>query len=145
MLGSQDDLGEEEIAETAGCNIDGYIINPLNYKSLEGKVKEALKNLFESMESSVCLARAVAFVDIGAKEEAASELVSAQEAQPKSSRIWVETGYLFEEIGDNEQAKKSYVQATEVDEECARAYDGMASIMNKEGKPDEASNCSKRL
>ena len=40
MLGSQDDLGEEEIAETADCNIDGYIIKPLNYKSLKAKLKK---------------------------------------------------------------------------------------------------------
>jgi tetratricopeptide (TPR) repeat protein len=136
MLSNQGQLSEDEIAESLDYDIDGHLHKPLNYKDLESQVEGILEKRADFMETSVRLARAAAFTDIGAAKEA--EIASAQEAKPKSSRVWFESGQLFEALGNDTKAKKSYVQATAVDEGCAKAYERMSNILNKEGKPDEA-------
>ena len=90
------------------------------------------------MEPSGRLARPAEFIDCGAGKEAEGEVRSAEEEKPESSRVWVEWGQLYEALGDDTKAKKSYVQATEVDEDCAKAYEGMSNILTKEGKSNEA-------
>ena len=136
MLSNQGELSEDEIAESSDYDVDGHLLKPLNHKRFESQVKESLEKRADFMETSVRLARAAAFVDISAAKEV--EITSAQEEKPESSRVWVESGQLFEALGDDTKAKKSYVQAAEVDEDCAKAYEGMSNILTKEGKSDEA-------
>ncbi|MBT3820339.1 MAG: response regulator, partial [Nitrospinaceae bacterium] len=138
MLTNQGQFDDEEYAEAADYDIDGHLIKPLNQKDLEDIVDEILKKRAEFKECAIRLARAAAFVDIGADTEAATEIASAQEAQPTSTRVWVESGQLFEELGDNEKAHKSYARASKIDSFCAKAYEGMANILGKEGKSEEA-------
>ncbi len=136
MLSNQGELSEDEIAKSSDYDVDGHLLKPLNHKRFESQVKESLEKRADFMETSVRLARAAAFVDISAAKEV--EITSAQEEKPESSRVWVESGQLFEALGDDTKAKKSYVQAAEVDEDCAKAYEGMSNILTKEGKSDEA-------
>jgi two-component system chemotaxis response regulator CheY len=138
LISGQDQMGEEDFAEATDYEVDGHLIKPLKHKDLEGKVQKILKERAESMESSVRLARAAAFVDIGEADEAEEEIASAQEAQLKSTRVLVESGQLFEAMGKDDKAKKSYLHATKVDEAYAKAYEGMSSVLEKEGKSAEA-------
>ncbi|MFC1491151.1 tetratricopeptide repeat protein [Nitrospinota bacterium] len=138
LISNQGELGEEDYAEAADYDLDGHLIKPLNQQDLSVTVDDIIKERAEFLEPSVHLARAAAFVDIGASEEAETEIVSAQEAKPKIARVWVESGQLFEEMEQDEKARSSYQQATELDDECARGYEGMANILEKEGKSEEA-------
>ena len=132
MLANQGQFDAEEYAD---YNIDGHIIKPLNQKDLEGIVEEVLKKRADFRKCAILLARAAAFVDIGAVTEAETEIAPAQQARSTSTRVWVESGQLFEELGDNENTHKSYAQASQMDGNCARAYE---DILEKEGKSEEA-------
>ena len=138
LTSQQGQLGADDYAEATDYDLDGHLIKPLNHQDLTETVEDILKKREAYLEPSIHLARAGAFVDIGAQEEAESEIVYAQEASPKLSRVWVESGQLFEELGNDEKAKTSYHKATEVDDECARGYEGISNILEKEGKTEEA-------
>ena len=138
LMSRKDQMGPEEVAEANEWEVDGHLLKPLNQQEIETKVKTILKTKAEFLESNVCLARAAAFTDIGAYDEAEAELETAQQKKPEASRVWVKSGELYQEMGREEKAKVAYQKATSVDEECAKALDGLATILEKEGKSEEA-------
>jgi tetratricopeptide (TPR) repeat protein len=138
MISNQGQMGADDHAEAVDYDLDGHLIKPLNQQDLNGTVDDILKDRADFLEPSVHLARAGALIDIGEGEEAEAELTTAQELQPKMTRVWVESGGLFEEIGNDERAKESYQKATEIDDDCAKGYEGVANILEKEGKTEEA-------
>lgn len=138
LISNQGQMSESDYAEASDYALDGHLIKPLNQQELGETVEEILKKKADFLIPSVHLARASAFIDIGAEDEASAELKTAQESKPDMTRFWVEAGELFEELGNNEDARESYKKAVEIDKTCARGYEGMANILEKEGKSEEA-------
>lgn len=138
LMSRSNQLGDEERAEANEYEVDGFIIKPLNQQELEEQVLQVLTGRAKSMDSEVSLARASAFTDIGAYDEAELELETAQQQGPDRPRVWVRSGELYEEMGRDEKAKFCYLEARKVNDECVKAYDGLAEILDREGKPEEA-------
>ncbi|MBT3352381.1 MAG: tetratricopeptide repeat protein [Nitrospinaceae bacterium] len=138
LISNQGQMSESDYAEASDFALDAHLIKPLNQQDLGETVDDILKKRADFLVPSVHLARAGAFIDIGAEDEANAEIKTAQESKPLMTRFWVEAGELFEELGNDEEARESYKQATEIDKACARGYEGMANILEKEGKSEEA-------
>jgi len=138
LMSRKGQMEPEDIAEASENDVDGLLVKPVNQQEIETKIKEIGKSRADMMEPNIALARAAAFTDIGAYEEAEAELQTAQQKKPDASRIWVKSGELYEEMGKEEKAKTAYKEATKVDDDCAKAYDNLSTMLEKEGKKDEA-------
>ncbi len=138
MLSGRGQIEDDEFAETADYDVDAHIVKPISQQRLEILMGGILEKREKLRESSVYLSRAAAYIDMGAMEEAEAEMDSAHKTSPESPHFWVESAKLFEQLGCNEKAKNCYHQATEVNAGYAKAYEGLAGILEKEGKTDEA-------
>ncbi len=132
------ELDDDAIAEAAEYEADGHLFKPLTEQVVEDKINNALVKRASTMEMVVRLARAGAFSDIGAFEEAMDELKAAHKIDPRSPRVWTETGEVYELMGDNEKARSCYKEAIKKDENYPKAYDHLGDLYHKEGKADEA-------
>ncbi|OGL64552.1 MAG: hypothetical protein A3I72_05530 [Candidatus Tectomicrobia bacterium RIFCSPLOWO2_02_FULL_70_19] len=138
LMSRKGQMEQDDVAEANENEADGLLVKPLNQQEIEAKIKEITKRRTEMMEPNISLARAAAFTDIGAFDEAEVELDNAQKKKPEASRVWVKSGELYEEMGKEEKAKASYKEATKVDDDCAKAYDSLSTLLEKEGKKEEA-------
>ncbi|MEK6711621.1 MAG: tetratricopeptide repeat protein [Nitrospinota bacterium] len=138
LMSRKGQMEPADIAEANENEADGLLVKPLNQQEIEAKMQEILKRKAEMTEPNTSLARAAAFTDIGAFDEAETELQNAQQKKPDASRVWLKSGDLYQEMGKEEKAKASYTAATKVDDECAKAYDNLSLILEKEGKEKEA-------
>ncbi len=136
MISGRGQMDDDEYAEATDYDVDGHLSKPLSQERMEQLLNNILRKRELFRESSVHLSRAAAYADMGAMEEA--ELNSAHKMPPESPQFWVDSAELFQEMGSHEKAKGCYQQAAEVDAGYAKAYEGLADILEKEGKADEA-------
>ncbi|MDA1000786.1 MAG: response regulator, partial [bacterium] len=144
MISGRGQLDNDDFAQTNDYDVDGHLIKPLNQQEIEEKIQSVLEKYTFSMEANIALARAHAFVDIEAYDEAKEELQVAHEAGKNSPQVLTQSGQVYERMGDTEKAQACYEEATNRDEYYTKAYDHLGDLLQKKGEPDAAHDLFQR-
>lgn len=144
MISGRGQLDNDDFAQTNDFDIDGHLIKPLNQQEIEEKVESILEKYTFAMEANIALARANAFVDIEAFDDAAEELATAQKTGGHSPKVLTESGQVYERMGDSEKAQACYEEATKTDEFYTKAYDNLGDLLEKKGDTGAAQDLYQR-
>ncbi len=131
-------LQEEDFAAAKDYDVDGHLFKPIAQDDLRDKVRRTVDHHNSMTATYTHLARAGAFVDIGAFDEARAELQAAQAARDDSPRVWSESGLLLAEMKQPQEAKRCHQRSIELDRTYTRAYDSLGRLLQQEGRHDLA-------
>ncbi|MEE9275754.1 MAG: tetratricopeptide repeat protein [bacterium] len=132
------DPNEAAVAEANEYGADGYLTKPFTYELIEERFKHIRQFRGAQLDAEILLARAGAFVDIGAFDDAAGELSSLRNLRPENPRLWIGAGDIYQEMDDHESAKSCYSTAIDLSAKSALAHDRLGLALMKEGRTEEA-------
>ncbi len=131
-------MEEDDFAVGKDFDVDNFVFKPVNQDELLNKVSSTIKNYHTMREEITHLSRAGAFIDTEMYDEARAELESVQKKEPSLPRIWTDMGWLYETMGSYVEAKSCFQKAISFDKDYARPYEGLGSLLWKEGNLEMA-------
>lgn len=134
-------MEEDDYSICKDFDVDNYVFTPVNQDDLREKVSSTIEN-YQAMSGEIThLLRAGAYIDVKAYDEARGELQSIEKKEPALPRIWTDMGVLYEGMGSHDVAKSCFQKAISLDKDYARPYEGLGSVLWKEGNLEKAGQC----
>lgn len=131
-------MEKEDYAVGKDLDVNGYIFQPVSPKAMEDNIAATMKAHRAATKSFVHLCRAAAFVDVENFGEARKELKSALKKGSRSSRVWNDSGALFEDMDHAPEARMCYEASIKLDRAYARPYGGIGHMLARQNKAELA-------
>jgi tetratricopeptide (TPR) repeat protein len=133
--------GQMEKADYAvgkDLDVSGYVFKPISPKAMEDEIASTMKIHRASIKSFVHLYRAAAFLDVKDYDDARIELKTALHKGSRSSRIWNDSGTLFEDMGNDPEARMCYEASIKLDRNYAKPHSSIGQLLLKQNKTELA-------
>ncbi len=128
----------EIVAEAAEQDVDGYLTKPFVTASLEHKIDELLKKVFNPDPFARHLRAARDFEEKGDLPQAIKEAGLALKENDRSSRPYRELGRLFFKAGKVKESLSYFTKATEINRLDVSSYHYLGQIYYQQNKIDKA-------
>jgi CheY-like chemotaxis protein len=128
----------EIVAEAAEQDVDGYLTKPFVTASLEHKIDELLKKVFNPDPFIKHLRAARDFEEKGEVTKAIEEARLALKENERSSRPYRELGRLYFKAGKVKDSLSFFTRATEINRLDVSSYHYLGQIYYKQNKLDKA-------
>lgn len=132
------ELYESRVAEVIEAEVDGYVVKPFDYKTLEDRLVTILgkkKSEPGPLEAQLMLAKH--YLEVGAYYQSHMELDRASEITKKTPKLHYLRGLTFEAEGRDEEAEKSYETARIHGSRFVPVYDRLADLKARQGRTEE--------
>jgi tetratricopeptide (TPR) repeat protein len=123
----------------AACEeVDGVVIKPFTYKSLQNIFLNASSRLFDKNEYTQYIEDGKAEILKGSPELAIEPLTKAQELNKRPIQAHVYKGLALEKIGENDKALEEYTKGLKLDPQSYRCLNALLQLNIKCNYAEEA-------
>ncbi|MEE8417888.1 MAG: response regulator, partial [candidate division Zixibacteria bacterium] len=125
------EISQNQIAQAAETEVDGYIIKPFNAATLKNKIENVFERKSKPSPIDAIINLSKAMIKAGQNSNALEALLNALKEYPNSARLMATIGKAYEENENYQEAKKFYNKARKSNPMFVSAHAGLGELYLK--------------